>query len=200
MSRSRLAILLVVAGLLLPERALAQTDLKPKVTPEPSPSVSRPAARGSLSARSRLHTRIAIGEKAPDFELDRRDGTTLKLSRLRGDWVMLIFVERHESLEVVPSIARALSSVGVRTLAVTFDKPHVLARQFAGRTLEFEPLADPTGEITALYGLLGDGEAATPQPGFVLIDPRGRVKLALLGDELPGDDTSRLVLYAVQGD
>jgi peroxiredoxin len=200
MSRSRLAILLIVAGLLLPERALAQTDLKPKVTPAPSPGVTRSSVRNSLSSRSRVHARVAVGERAPDFELDRLEGGTLRLSRLRGEWVMLIFVERHESLEVVPAIARALGSVGVRTLGVTYDRPHVLSRQFAGRELEFEPLADPTGEITALYGLLGDSEAATPQPGFVLVDPRGRVKLALLGDELPGDDTSRLVLYAVQGD
>lgn len=199
MSRFRMAVILVVAGLVGPTDALAQTDLKPKQNASPSPTVAHAPSRSGLNSRSRIHARVAVGEHAPDFELDRIDGSPFKLSKMRGEWVMMIFVERRESLETVPDIARALATVGVRTLGVTWEKPQSLARQFAGREPGFTPLADPTGEIMALYGLLGDSESSTPQPGFVLVDPRGNIRLALLGDELPGEATSRLVLYAVQG-
>lgn len=199
MSRFCMATLLVVVGLSLPVDSLAQTDLKPKVSATPSPSVGHAPARSAMSQRARLRTRVAVGEQAPDFDLDRMDGSRFRLRSLRGEWVMLIFVERRESLTVIPALAKALATAGVRTLGVVWDKARALARMYAGRDPGFVPLADPTGEITALYGLLGDAEPAMPQPGFVLIDPRGAVRLALLGDELPQDDTSRLVLYAVQG-
>ena len=199
MSPFRLAALLVVVSLSLPVDSLAQTELKPRSNAAPSPSVGHAALRSTIRGHERMRARVAIGEQAPDFELDRADGSRLRLRSLRGEWVMLMFVERRESLEVIPAVARVLATVGVRTLGVVWDKAQVLARMYAGRDPGFLPLADPTGEITALYGLLGDATPATPLPGFVLIDPRGAVRLAVLGDELPQDDTARLVLYAVQG-
>lgn len=201
MSRTALVPALA-AGLVLVLWAGAadgQTDLKPRPSAAPSPTVSAPAQH-SVAGRQRVTTRVAVGERAPDFVLERVDGTPLKLSKLRGEWVMLYFVARRESLAVVAPVAIALRESGVRTLAVVWEKSYVLARQFKGTTPPYTPLADPTGDIVSLYGLLGgpDGEAA--QPGFVLIDPRGMVRLALLGQDLPGDDASRMVQMAVRGE
>ena len=195
MARTAVVPLVLLASLLVTGGALAQTDLKPRPGMSPSPTVTHAPGR-STAGRERVTSRIGVGETAPDFELDQLDGKPLRLSRLHGEWVMLFFVERRESLAVVQPVALALKGQGVRTLAVCFDKSSALAHHLAGRELAYTPLADPTGDIVALYGLL-DGDS--PQPGFVLINPRGEVRLALLGRGLPSLDAARLVEYTVGG-
>jgi peroxiredoxin len=195
MPRTPVVPLLVLALLLVAGSAPAQSDLKPQSTPPPPPAVSHSPGH-SVAERERVTSRVAVGERAPDFELDQIDGKPLRLSRLHGNWVMLFFVERRESLSVVEPVALALRNRGVRTLAVCFDKSSALAHHLAGHDLAYTPLADPTGDIMALYGLL-DGDV--PRPGFVLINPRGEVRLALLGQGLPSGDASRLVEYSVSG-
>jgi len=183
---------------LLATPALSQTDFKPRpgaTAPTPTnPKTTHPATPN----RGRVTTRVAVGEKAPDFELLKLDGTPVRLSSLRGNWVMLYFVERRDSLAGVEPVAHALKGIGVLTVAVVFDKVQSVAKLLRGRDPGYLPLADPTGEIVALYGLL-DSTRDESQPGFVLVTPRGDVRLALLGHELPSDDASRLVHYAVTG-
>lgn len=195
MPRTMLVPVLLAASILYARGAIAQGELKPGTPASPSPTVAHQPTHGAPN-RERVTTRIAVGERAPDFELDKLDGHPLRLSKLRGDWVMLFFIERRESLSVVEPVARELSTKGVRTLAVCFDKVQSLAHLVAGRDLTFTLLADPTGDIVALYGLL-DGDR--PQPGFVLINPRGEVRLALLGHGLPSTDVSRWVEYTLGG-
>ena len=195
MPRTAVVTFILLASLLVTGGVQAQTDLKPRPGVSPLPTVTHAPARSS-AGRERVTSRIALGERAPDFELDQLDGKPLRLSRLRGNWIMLFFVQRRESLDVVQPVARALNDAGVRTLAVCFDKTSALAHRLAGRDLAYTPLADPTGDIVALYGLL---EGDQPQPGFVLINPRGEVRLALLGHALPGMDAARLVEYSVRG-
>jgi peroxiredoxin len=192
----------VATGLLLLSWAVAaegQAELKQRPTPTAPPSVAHAPSR-SAATYQRVTARIAVGEQAPDFTLDRIDGKPYKLSSERGGWIMMFFVERRESLDVVAPVASALRGIGVSTVAVCWDKTHVLERQFRGRTPDYTPLADPTGDIVSLYGLLGGDSGEATQPGFVLIDPHGLVRLALLGQALPGDDTSRMVQLAVQGE
>jgi peroxiredoxin len=198
MSRAVLLPLLVLAGLLLPEVAQPQSDSKPRTTETRAPEAGRPPGQ-SASGRERVRQRIAIGERAPDFELTRLDGKPQRLSRLRGEWVILLFVERRDSLVSVEAVARAVAGMGVRTLAVCYDKVYVLARYLHGEDLPYMPLADPTGEIVALFGLW-DGVTSSALPGFVLMNPRGEVRLAVLGDALPPEDTTRMVQYAVRGE
>jgi peroxiredoxin len=197
MSRAVLLPLLVLAGLLLPEVVQAQSETKPRSGPTTAPAAPSPLGQGA-SSRERVRQRIAIGEQAPDFELTRLDGKPQRLSGLRGEWVVLIFADRRDSLVNVEPVARAVAEFGVRTLAVCYDKTHVLARHLRGHDLPYMPLADPTGEIVALYGLWDDRSNAS-LPGFVLVNPRGEVRLAVLGDALPAEDTTLLVQYAVQG-
>ena len=190
-----LPLLLIL--LVAPPAALAQADFKPRGGTTPQ-TTNRKPGQTATSNRGRVTTRVAVGERAPDFEAIRPDGTRLRLSGLRGNWVMLFFVERRDSLQAVEPVAKALESIGVRTVAVIFDKPQALAKLLNGRDPGYLPLADPTGEIIALYGLM-DPIRDQSQPGFVLVTPLGDVRLALLGHELPSDDASRLVHYAVTG-
>jgi peroxiredoxin len=198
MLRPKTIPLLLALAVAVP--AHAQGDFKPPpgARPTPPPSTARPPDQGAV-ARGRVTERVAIGERAPDFELPGLDGSPVRLSRLRGNWVMLVFVERRDSLDAIEPMARALANLGVRTLTVCFEKPQVIARHLRGRDVGFVPLADPTGDITALYGLM-DPIRDQGQPGFVLITPQGDVRLALLGIGLPREDASRLVQFAVTGE
>jgi peroxiredoxin len=196
----RFAIVLTVlalAFLLVPRPGLAQTEPKQPVTP--SPGVSKPTSQQTTSARGRVTMRVVIGEKAPDFELDGLDGKPVRLSKMRGDWLALVFVERRDSLLTLQPMAKALKDLGVKTAAVCYDKPQALATFLKGRDLGLVTLADPTGEIVALYGLMNPlrDESA---PGFVLINPIGDVRMALMGLELTNEDASRLVEFAVTGE
>lgn len=196
MIRPPQVLLPLLLALLMASPAAAQSDFKPR-SGQPTPPTRKPGQTATAN-RGRLTTRVAVGERAPDFEAIRTDGTPIRLSKLRGHWVMLYFVERRDSLATVEPVAKALDSIGVRTVALIYDKPQALAKILNGRDPGYLLLADPTGEIVALYGLM-DPTRDESQPGFVLITPRGDVRLALLGHELPSDDASRLVIFAVTG-
>jgi peroxiredoxin len=179
--------------------ALAQSEFKPNQgTPPPPPK----AAQGhAASGPGRVTTRVAIGEKAPDFELTTMEGKPLRLSSLRGNWVMVWFVMDRDSLAQVEPLAETLAKLNVRTLAVCYDKSQALAKRLRGQVVVYTPLADPTGDIVALYGLLDGSSAREPvRPGFVLVNPIGDVRMALLGHQLPSADASRLVELAVVGE
>jgi peroxiredoxin len=189
----------LLLALVVASAALAQSEFKPRPGPTaPAPTTSKPT-HAAMPGRGRVSTRVAVGERAPDFELLKLDGTPVRLSGFRGNWVMLYFVERRDSLASVEPVARALDAIGVRTIAVIFDKVQAVAKILHGRDPGYLPLADPTGEIVALYGLL-DPTRDESQPGFVLVTPTGEVRIALLGHELPADDASRLVHFAVRGE
>jgi len=179
--------------------ALAQTEFKPTPSTPPAPTNRTPG--GASQGPGRVTTRVAVGEKAPDFELTKIDGKPLRLSTLRGQWVMLWFVESRDSLLAVQPLAESLEKLHVRTLAVCYDKSQALAQRLRGVELAYVPLADPTGDIVSLYGLLDSSRTREDvRPGFVLINPIGDVRMALLGHQLPSSDATRLVQLAVVGE
>jgi len=180
--------------------ALAQSEFKPNqsTTAPPAPAHS---PGNAASGPGRVSARVAVGEGAPDFELTKLDGKPLRLSSLRGSWVLIWFVENRDSFAVVEPMAAALKQIGVRTVAVCYDKSQTLAKRLSGQELSYIPLADPTGDIVSLYGLLDSSSAREAvQPGFVLVNPIGDVRMALLGHKLPSTDASRLVELAVVGE
>jgi len=187
-------LLVVVCGA---GTALAQSDFKPNSGRPPGTPV-RPSDSGT-GGQGRVTMHVVVGEQAPDFELAQIDGTPLKLSSMRGQWVMIWFAESRDSLPSVEPVAASLAKQGVRTLAVCYEKTQTLARRLKGRELSYIPLADPTGEIIALYGLL-ESQRDVVQPGFVLVNPHGDVRMALLGHQLPSADALRLVQLSVEGE
>jgi peroxiredoxin Q/BCP len=178
--------------------ALAQTEFK---TPNTAPPPPTRAPGNAASGPGRVSARVAVGEGAPDFELTKLDGKPLRLSTLRGNWVLIWFVENRDSFAVVQPMAESLKQIGVRTVAVCYDKQQTLAKRLSGQQLAYIALADPTGDIVSLYGLLDSSSAREAvQPGFVLVNPMGDVRMALLGHRLPSGDASRLVELAVVGE
>lgn len=189
----RPAVLLAAVCLTLPPQALAQKDDKPTPrAPEAAPAPAVP--------HTRVHIRgeIVIGERAPDFELDASTGRPLRIGSLRGDWVLLLFDSRKEEVAAVRRVHDGLRTLGVRPVGVCDEKAYHLESYARRETIPFPLLADPTGEISAIYGLY-DSERATTGPGFVLLDRGGVVRMALLGQRFPPEDVERLIRYAITG-
>ena len=82
-------VLWLMAVLLLPATLAAQVEPKnqpPASTTRPDGGVRPPASQ------SRISSRVYVGEAAPGFELISATGARVKLSRYRGDRILLMFV------------------------------------------------------------------------------------------------------------
>ena len=189
----RPAVLLAAVCLTLPAPAVAQKDEKP--TPPPA-AATPPAA----APHTRVHIRgeIVIGERAPDFELDASTGRPLRIATMRGDWVLLAFDSRKEDVAALRRVNDELRTLGVRPVGVCDEKAYHLESFVKREAFPYVLLADPTGEISAIYGLY-DHERFTTGPGFVLLDREGIVRMALLGQRFPPEDVLRLIRYAING-
>lgn len=192
----RLFAALIVAALLVPASlAHAQeSKLRPPKPPAPEPrgGVQQPYQTPRIAAL------VHIGEAAPDFELDDSEGEPVRLSSLRGRWVVLVFDDGREALAPLASIHGALDSLDATMLGVCRDKGYSLKPWVRRERIPFRVLSDLTGEISALYGL-SDGSTNLTSPAFVLIDREGHVQMALLGHRIPPTQIRELVRFAILG-
>lgn len=171
--------------------AFAQVGLKEPPRQSPSPATS---PRGEPQFQSRISGDVAVGEPAPDFELDASDGRHLQLSSMRGRWVILVFGDRKETVAPMASVAASLDSSGISLVGICNEKTYFLAAYVKQTRFPFPILSDVTREISAMYGL-DDPRERSVQPGFVMIEPSGNVRFALLGETLPPADVARLALF-----
>jgi peroxiredoxin len=186
---------IVAAAMLLPLAALAQ---KPSSTLPTPPRETSPETPSQPRLRSSIAGSVFVGERAPDFELDGSNGKAVKLSRQRGDWLVLAFADRKEQVANLREVQADVSSRGARILGVCHEKAGTL-RNFARRdSLPFLLVADNTGEISAIYGLY-DREHSQTRPGYLIVDRKGTVRMAVLGQILPPQDVARMVQFAMTG-
>jgi peroxiredoxin len=184
----------LTTALLLPATLAAQTDPKSR----PTAPTSRPQAVPPPANRPRIANRVYVGEAAPGFELTTADGGRLKLSRLRGDRVMLAFADRREAFSSYGAVAESLRASGVLLVGVCRGSPRSLRVLAERDNLRFDLLSDSMGEVAAIYGAF-DHASSTTLPGYVLVDRGGTVRLVVLGQSLPPDDLLRLTRYALTG-
>jgi len=180
--------------LALPSQALAQKEERPATPPQ----VSAPPEGGPAPTRVRIRGEIVIGDRAPDFELDASTGRPLRLATLRGDWVLLVFDSRKEDVAAMRRVNDDLRTLGVKPVGICDEKAYHLVSFAKRESFPYPLLADPTGEISAVYGLF-DGERSTTGPGFVLLDREGIVRMALLGQRFPAEDVLHLVRFTTTG-
>jgi peroxiredoxin len=184
-----------VLVLLLALAAAETADAQKGGDPRPPGQPATPSSPGT-TRRTRLPSIVAIGERAPDFELDASNNAPLKLSRTRGDWVLLVFADRKEDLSPLTNIHTRMRTLGVQILGVCNEKAHNL-RAYAQRDkTPFLMLADVTGEVSAMYGVY-DYLTQTTLPGFLVLDRDGTVRLTLLGSQLPPSEIERLVEFVL---
>src|ERR1700745_4206960 len=125
----------------------------------------------------------AVGSAAPDFTLPSQDGQAIKLSTLRGLWVVLYFypkdftsgctVEAHNFQRDLPEYQKR--NAVILGVSVQDEKSH---KQFCAKEgLNFKLLADTHKEVSKSYdSILNLGIAKLSSRHTFLIDPHGIVR------------------------
>jgi peroxiredoxin (alkyl hydroperoxide reductase subunit C) len=144
---------------------------------------------------------LSILDEAPDFKADGVGGggepVEVRLSELRGGWVVLFFYPRDFS-RICPTEVRELSKrqaeLGARVLGLSVDDAAThgrwIAEALAGLT--FPLLADPGGAIARAYGAMLEGDGVAARATFA-IDPQGLIQYAAANNRLVGRSISELV-------
>jgi len=136
---------------------------------------------------------VKEGQLAPDFTLQDQHGTSVTLSSLRGQWVVLYFYPKddtpgctkeacsfRDNLVALQQLRAAVLGVSVDTV----DSHKAFADKFK---LTFPILADNTHEVCQLYGALTSYMGVTvASRSTVLIDPQGIIR-KLFPDVQPTD-------------
>jgi peroxiredoxin Q/BCP len=133
--------------------------------------------------------RLEVGEPAPDFSLTAADGSTVRLSELRGKHVVVYFYPKAdtpgcttEACDFRDNLA-SLQGSGYTVVGVSPDRPGALSDFAAGQSLPFPLLSDPDHEVLERWGAWGEktmyGKKATGViRSTVVVDPDGKVELA----------------------
>lgn len=192
MKTAILSVMLLLAAAAAP----AQTR-EPKTPPGPTPSRGETPSRVPIESRG-ISAQVYVGGPAPAFDLASAGARRVRLSSYRGTRVLLCFADRRDMLPQYRAIADSLRERGVVMVAIARDSPRSLRAMAERESLAFELLSDPTGEVSALYGSY-DAGSSTIRPGYILVDPRGLVRMALLGQRLPPSDVLQITRYALAG-
>ena len=120
------------------------------------------------------------GKMAPDFVSQRRDGSDLRLSSLRGQVVVLDLWASwcrgcEEKLPALDAMAGRLKSLGIQTLAVSLDEERgPFTRIIDKRSWQMTTLFDSTGTLGDLY-------QPSELPSVFVIDAEGIVRESFQG-------------------
>lgn len=134
---------------------------------------------------------------APDFALPSSDGTTVRLSDLRGAWTVLFFYPADDTetctkeacafSEVAPAFAR----LGVKLYGISKDDLKSHDKFIRKYGLSMPLLSDETTETIAAFGswieksMYGRTYMGTDRSTF-LIDPEGQVRQVWRGIRVKG--------------
>jgi peroxiredoxin Q/BCP len=136
-----------------------------------------------------MSSHLAVGDTAPDFTLPAADGTSLTLSHLRGQHVVVYFYPAAmtpgcstQACDFRDSLA-ALHASGYSVVGVSPDPVARLATFVARDGLTFPLVSDPDKTVLTAWGAFGEkklyGKTVTGViRSTVVLDPDGRVQLA----------------------
>jgi peroxiredoxin Q/BCP len=150
---------------------------------------------------------IDAGVTAPDFTLPDQDGTPVRLSSLRGRWVVLYFYSKADTPGCtaqacgVRDHSADYESAGAAVLGVSPDPVSEL-RAFADKYgLAFTLLSDEGHEVAERYRVwaeisVGERRIWGNRRSTVLIDPEGKV--ARVFEQVNPTEHDELVLGALR--
>ncbi len=132
--------------------------------------------------------RIAVGDRAPDFELRGTGGDTLRLADFRGRWLVLAFYPGDFTPVCTRQFcsyrdaADRLDELDAEVIGVSPQTLDSHERFRAKHGLTVPLLADPERAMIRAYGVLGPGGMV--RRSIFIVDPEGIVRyrqVALLG-------------------
>ncbi len=104
----------------------------------------------------------AVGEIAPDFELKKQDGETVKLSDYRGKKVLLFAYPKAAT----PGCTRQacgfrdnfanIETANAIVLGISPDQPEALAKWIEAESLQYDLLSDPEHEVLEAWNAWGE--------------------------------------------
>jgi peroxiredoxin len=184
------SLILALASLLLGLPALAQ---KSSNMPAPKEKTAGPS---SPRKSPPIQGQITVGDVAPGFELDDPAGRSVALRSLRGSWIVLAFSDRWQQVQALQDMGSELRGMNARVVGVCHEKAHTLSGVSRREKLTMLLLADPTGQVSSMYGLYNHQTSET-RPGFLVLDPHGTVQLTVLGQLPPNDVIVQLARFAI---
>ena len=131
--------------------------------------------------------RLAVGQKAPDFEGRTQDGSSLRLSDYRGQYVALYFYPEDDTPGCTTQACNLrdgygrLQDTGIAVIGVSDDDADSHADFAEKHDLPFPLVADPDRDILDAYGVYGERQMfgntflGTKRTTY-LIDPQGIIR------------------------
>lgn len=119
-------------------------------------------------------TQVAVGNKAPDFELTDMQGVKHRLSDYKGQGVFLNFwgtwcTPCQQEMPYINNQYHQFKDKGVQVLSVDINESDIAVNQFASRyKLDFPIMIDRDKQVMNVYGI-------DPLPATFLIDKNGKV-------------------------
>lgn len=105
---------------------------------------------------------MTLGELAPDFELISDEGTSIKLSDLRGKKVVLFFYPKADTPGCTTQACGfrdnwpIIEAAGATVLGISPDSPEKLAKWREKQGFPYNLLSDPEHEVAEVYGTWGE--------------------------------------------
>jgi peroxiredoxin Q/BCP len=130
--------------------------------------------------------KLKIGDKAPDFTLPDQNGKKVKLSDMRGQWVLLYFYPKdntpgctREACSMRDSMPR-FDTQGLKVMGISTDSVESHKKFTQKHNLSFDLLSDDQKKVVKGYGVWGKKKfmgmefIGTHRTSF-LINPEGKI-------------------------
>ena len=148
---------------------------------------------------------VKINDRVEDFELDafiNEDMKKVKLSKLKGKWVILFFYPADftfvcpTELEELAEHYNEFKKLGAEILSVSTDTVFVHKAWHdhspAIKKIRYPMIADPTGKLCKYFGTYVDEEGLSLRGTFI-IDPDGNLKAYELHDNSIGRNAEEIL-------
>ena len=104
----------------------------------------------------------AVGEIAPDFELKKQNGETVKLSDYRGKKVLLFAYPKAATPGCTKQACgfrdnfANIETANAVVLGISPDKPEALAKWIEAESLQYDLLSDPDHSVLSAWNAWGE--------------------------------------------